>query len=64
MMLDVRRHLPRNIAPRRFKSVVITALSNVIGNGRWFDGYIQNLVAVPAAPSGLPSTRTPSGGSR
>ena len=38
--------------------------TNTLGNGRWFDGYIQNLVAVPAAPSGLPSTRTPSGGSR
>lgn len=42
--------------------------ANAVGNGRWFDGYIQNLVAVPALASPASSVaHTPAsspGGSR
>ncbi|MFG2195890.1 MCE family protein [Streptomyces sp. NPDC048639] len=38
--------------------------TNTLGNGRWFDSYIQNLVAVPASPRGGGSVQTPLGGSR
>jgi phospholipid/cholesterol/gamma-HCH transport system substrate-binding protein len=34
--------------------------ANTLGNGRWFDSYVQNLVAVPPLPSTVPSP----GGSR
>ncbi|MEB8341191.1 MCE family protein [Streptomyces endophyticus] len=27
----------------------LRVFSNTVGNGRWFDGYVQNLVAVPVA---------------
>ncbi len=36
--------------------------TNTLGNGRWFDSYIQNIVAVPGSPR--PSADTSSGGSR
>jgi phospholipid/cholesterol/gamma-HCH transport system substrate-binding protein len=38
--------------------------TNTLGNGRWFDSYVQNLVAVPVAPKNGRSAKTPSGGSR
>ncbi|MDJ0340988.1 MCE family protein [Streptomyces sp. H10-C2] len=38
--------------------------TNTLGNGRWFDSYIQNLVAVPPTPRVGSSARIPSGGSR
>lgn len=39
--------------------------TNTLGNGRWFDSYIQNLVAVPAIPQTPASfAHIPTGGSR
>lgn len=39
--------------------------TNTLGNGRWFDSYIQNMVApAPVTPRGGPSAKTPPGGSR
>ncbi|MGP3952863.1 MCE family protein [Streptomyces sp. 7N604] len=39
--------------------------TNTLGNGRWFDTYVQNMVAVnPASPRGGGSAQTSPGGSR
>jgi phospholipid/cholesterol/gamma-HCH transport system substrate-binding protein len=39
--------------------------TNTLGNGRWFDSYIENLVAAPVVPRGARSAATtPQGGSR
>ncbi|MCQ4043296.1 MCE family protein [Streptantibioticus rubrisoli] len=38
--------------------------ANTTGNGRWFDSYIQNLVAAPVAPGGRPSAQISPGGAR
>lgn len=35
--------------------------TNTLGNGRWFDSYIQNLVAVPATPQAAAPAPAPSG---
>jgi phospholipid/cholesterol/gamma-HCH transport system substrate-binding protein len=29
--------------------------ANTVGNGRWFDSYVQNLVSVPPVPAAVPS---------
>ena len=39
--------------------------TNTLGNGRWFDSYIENLVAAPVVPRGARSAaKTPPEGSR
>ncbi|MGP4000573.1 MCE family protein [Streptomyces sp. 8N706] len=38
--------------------------TNTLSNGRWFDSYIQNMVAAPVVPKGGPSVQTSPGGSR
>ncbi|MFP8904786.1 MCE family protein [Streptomyces atacamensis] len=39
--------------------------TNTLGNGPWFDSYVQNLVApAPVAPGGGPSADVPPGGGR
>lgn len=40
----------------------VRVFTNTVGNGRWFDSYIQNLVAVPGSPR--TSADEPLGGSR
>jgi phospholipid/cholesterol/gamma-HCH transport system substrate-binding protein len=35
--------------------------TNTLGNGPWFDSYVENIVAVGAAPSGGPDVRIPPG---
>ncbi|MFD9206543.1 MCE family protein [Streptomyces sioyaensis] len=43
----------------------VRVFTNTLGNGRWFDTYIQNLVAAPATVRGGSSApQTPQGGSR
>lgn len=43
----------------------VRVFTNTLGNGRWFDTYIQNLVAAPATVRGGSSApQTPPGGSR
>ncbi|MDN0200703.1 MCE family protein [Streptomyces sp. S.PNR 29] len=34
----------------RLLAPYVRVFSNTLGNGRWFDGYIQNLVAAPVVP--------------
>ncbi|MGW1891486.1 MCE family protein [Streptomyces sp. NPDC002004] len=34
----------------RLLAPYVRVFTNTLGNGRWFDSYIQNLVAVPVAP--------------
>ncbi|UGY92265.1 MCE family protein [Streptomyces gobiensis] len=38
--------------------------TNTLGNGPWFDSYVQNLVAVGVEPGGGPSVQVPPGGAR
>jgi phospholipid/cholesterol/gamma-HCH transport system substrate-binding protein len=42
----------------------VRVFTNTLGNGPWFDSYVENLVAVGAEPRGGPTVRTPQGASR